>query len=394
MWLLSQNYRGMKIDQTPPQMVRWEPRTPPGYSPNRRITDDLLNDPKFMTGFMRSVASGEAPGRYAMDAAQWQQAFNWYQRGGVPGGETTLRRIYEPVGDGQPRRSVQPCRHLGRNVNSQLTTLLDSILGSLLPITLTNANVALTLSQWQSAGVFVLRQRHPALSECVRWSTGNRGPIAWLTIGAPTAPESARNTLSIATGASIRRDATRRRLWRHRSYDPWLWRRAWALESVGIEAVARNNGDVNDARLATVRGLVAKNYRPATGHSESGHPWHDGAGCRRRGGVPCAAGRLATGARQGGVGTVVATGFIPSAVRSLAVVVSPVAARPISDSEAVPFEPFSGTAASIPLARQALGLDSKQQLACAKKHRAVGRASGGKTARVVTASERKGRKSV
>jgi hypothetical protein len=40
--------------------------------------------------------------------------------------------------------------------------------------------------------------------------------------------------------------------------------------TVGVEVVARNNRDVNDAQLATVRGLVGQNYPniPVYGHGE------------------------------------------------------------------------------------------------------------------------------
>lgn len=44
----------------------------------------------------------------------------------------------------------------GGIINTYLTSQLDAILGNVVPITLTNANVALTLAQWQSGGVFVL----------------------------------------------------------------------------------------------------------------------------------------------------------------------------------------------------------------------------------------------
>jgi hypothetical protein len=70
MWLLSQNNRGMTIDQALRKWSRGSRGAPPGYNPNRRITDDLLNDPQFMTEFMRSVAADEPPGRYPMDAGR------------------------------------------------------------------------------------------------------------------------------------------------------------------------------------------------------------------------------------------------------------------------------------------------------------------------------------
>jgi hypothetical protein len=97
MFLLSQNYKGMTIDSALRKWSGGSRGAPAGYDPNQRIDDKLVNDPKFMTGFMQAVSRGEAPGHYPMDEGQWNQAFNWYQHGGVPGGEAARVRSGAPV---------------------------------------------------------------------------------------------------------------------------------------------------------------------------------------------------------------------------------------------------------------------------------------------------------
>jgi hypothetical protein len=86
MWnLTNKGYVGKTIAKA---MEQWSGgyRTMPGpggrYNPNQVITPEMTRDPNFMIPFMQAVASGEAPGRFPMDPQQWQQAFEWYMRGG------------------------------------------------------------------------------------------------------------------------------------------------------------------------------------------------------------------------------------------------------------------------------------------------------------------------
>jgi hypothetical protein len=55
------------------------------YPANMKITQAMLNDPNFMIPFMQAVASGEAAGgQKVLSQEQWKQAYDWYQKGGVP----------------------------------------------------------------------------------------------------------------------------------------------------------------------------------------------------------------------------------------------------------------------------------------------------------------------
>jgi hypothetical protein len=69
----------------------------PGYNPTTVVTPQMMRDRDFMIPFMKAIASGEAPGSYPMDQAQWNQAFDWYMAGGVPPGEQALGRGQTPA---------------------------------------------------------------------------------------------------------------------------------------------------------------------------------------------------------------------------------------------------------------------------------------------------------
>jgi hypothetical protein len=61
----------------------------------------MTRDPNFMIPFMQAIASGEAPGRYPLSHAQWQQAFDWYSKGSPQGpAALSLNRMLEPTGGG------------------------------------------------------------------------------------------------------------------------------------------------------------------------------------------------------------------------------------------------------------------------------------------------------
>jgi hypothetical protein len=87
MWNLSnKGYVGKTVGSV---MEKWSGgyRGVPGpagdYPPNMRITREMLNDPNFMIPFMKAVASGEAAGGHkVLSQAQWEQAYDWYQKGG------------------------------------------------------------------------------------------------------------------------------------------------------------------------------------------------------------------------------------------------------------------------------------------------------------------------
>jgi hypothetical protein len=106
---LRQNYAGMTIGAA---MKKWSGDsrgTVPGFDSRTRITPQMLNDPKFMVPFHKSITSGEAPGKYPMDEAQWQQAFKWYQHGGVPKGEQAAGRTGSSAG-GPPSSVLERAR--------------------------------------------------------------------------------------------------------------------------------------------------------------------------------------------------------------------------------------------------------------------------------------------
>jgi hypothetical protein len=93
---LSDKYTGMTIAAA---MKMWSGghRSVPGpggknYDPNMRITSEMLRDPEFIIPFMKSIASGEAPGKYPMSDEQWKQAFEWYQHGSIPPGAAAKGR--------------------------------------------------------------------------------------------------------------------------------------------------------------------------------------------------------------------------------------------------------------------------------------------------------------
>ena len=72
------------------------------YDPNTIITKEMVRDPNFAIPFMKAVASGEAPGKYPMDDAQWAQAHRWFLAGGVPTGDKALTRVAGPGVPGAP----------------------------------------------------------------------------------------------------------------------------------------------------------------------------------------------------------------------------------------------------------------------------------------------------
>jgi hypothetical protein len=72
------------------------------YDPNIVITKEMLNDPGFAVPFMKAIASGEAPGKYPMDEAQWQQAHRWFQNQGQPKDEAPLSRGAQGTAGGTP----------------------------------------------------------------------------------------------------------------------------------------------------------------------------------------------------------------------------------------------------------------------------------------------------
>lgn len=87
--IVSGGYVGMTIAAA---TKRWSggSRSVPGpggkpYDPNMVITREMTKDPNFVIPFMQSIASGEAPGRYPLDQKQWEQAYDWYTKGGPQG---------------------------------------------------------------------------------------------------------------------------------------------------------------------------------------------------------------------------------------------------------------------------------------------------------------------
>jgi hypothetical protein len=64
------------------------------------ITSAMTRDPNFMIPFMQAIASGEAPGRYPLSQAQWEQAFDWYSKGSPQGPALSFNRILKPTAGG------------------------------------------------------------------------------------------------------------------------------------------------------------------------------------------------------------------------------------------------------------------------------------------------------
>lgn len=79
---LAMGYKGMKIGDALKKWSGGGRGAPAGYDPNQVITDDLLKDKKFMTGFVKAITGGEAPGKYPMTEEHWDQAFQMYQQRG------------------------------------------------------------------------------------------------------------------------------------------------------------------------------------------------------------------------------------------------------------------------------------------------------------------------
>jgi len=99
---LSTGYIGMTVGNAIQKWSGGGRGTVPGFDSNQVITPEMASDPNFMIPFMKSVTRGEAPGRYPMDDPQWQQAFRWYQSGGVPEGEAPLGRTPQPYAPPPP----------------------------------------------------------------------------------------------------------------------------------------------------------------------------------------------------------------------------------------------------------------------------------------------------
>jgi hypothetical protein len=79
---LALNYKGMKVGDALRKWSGGSRGAPVGYDKDQIITDELLQDKRFMTGFMKAITGGEARGRYPMTDDHWDNAYTMYRQGG------------------------------------------------------------------------------------------------------------------------------------------------------------------------------------------------------------------------------------------------------------------------------------------------------------------------
>jgi hypothetical protein len=93
------------------------------YPANMKITQAMLNDPNFMIPFMQAVASGEAAGGHkVLSQEQWQQAYDWYQKGGVPNTQmATAPPKLAPGPVAEPKTSQVPVGSSLKDVIKEMT---------------------------------------------------------------------------------------------------------------------------------------------------------------------------------------------------------------------------------------------------------------------------------